>query len=893
MKKLLEGLATVALRRPGLVVALVGAVALASVAATVLGPLEVSTSRRSLISDEEPGQARLLAFLDRFGRPDATIFVVTGGAQAERRRVAALLVERLSARPDLEHRVLGRLDMRLLAEVLALNHPRLLDGFSALAHVRGAHTGLADVIGALEKRILAALDGQGDSAGDERDLARIVPLVKAFDHELRGDESKESWIGLAEGNGLSSHTNLDELGYLVAADGERYLVIAFPDLPSDEGKDVTPFIEELRALRDQVHVDAAVSPEVRAELTGLPALASDELVIVESGIRLSSVLSMLGIFALLLFAFRSLRQSIIALVPLGAGVLITLGFVEVLFDGLNLITSSFLSLLMGLGIDFGVHLLYRYQEERRAGRDDATAMRASLLGAGPGVATGAATTALAFMMTATTEFTAFSELGVITAIGLFVMLGSAFWLLPPLLRAASKKRSRPPPPDFPGGGAALALVRRAPRAVLIAGALATTAAIVAFIVDRPAFNGRYFDFLPEHTESYRGLKALEDDEVMGPALVNLSVSSLDEARALADRLRHTPEVGTVHSPTDLLPPLDAERLASLRAGVARLTSVDPARLVPPPTPTEPARIRAAVVALQDAFDELAFALEQGGRDPATAREAATALKDLAHTLADLPPERHALLAGIERDIAEIARRVLVTARAVAERGAYAPSDLPPLFRVRYVARDGAALALFAYPSGDIWDTAFARRFEQVIHGIQPEASGLALDIPRHETMITSGFERAALYAALLVALMLLLVFRSVADAALAMMPVVIGWIWMLGLMPAFGLEFDIANVVALPLVLGIGVDTGCHLVHRARESRAGGEIAHLGELVRGTGSAVLVSALTTMVGFLALLTGGYGAMVSLGLLVVLGIGMCLLASLLVLPALLVVLGRAD
>ena len=106
--------------------------------------------------------------------------------------------------------------------------------------------------------------------------------------------------------------------------------------------------------------------------------------------------------------------------------------------------------------------------------------------------------------------------------------------------------------------------------------------------------------------------------------------------------------------------------------------------------------------------------------------------------------------------------------------------------------------------------------------------------------------------------MLLLVFRSLVDAALALFPVTLGWLWMLGLMPPLGLHFDIANMVALPLVLGIGVDAGVHVVHRYRESRAAagpGGHARLADLVEGTGAAVLVSSLTTMVGFGALIGG--------------------------------------
>src|SRR5690606_8788424 len=146
--------------------------------------------------------------------------------------------------------------------------------------------------------------------------------------------------------------------------------------------------------------------------------------------------------------------------------------------------------------------------------------------------------------------------------------------------------------------------------------------------------------------------------------------------------------------------------------------------------------------------------------------------------------------------------------------------------------------------------------------------------------------------ALIIIAFLWLVFRSLRHALLTMLPLVVGWLWMLGVMKPLGLRFDVANLVALPLLLGIGVDAAAHIMHRFRESAAEHGVARVSELVRGTGAAVLVSSLTTMVGFGALMAGGYGAMESLGLLLVVGIAASFLASTLLLPALLVLAGRA-
>jgi hypothetical protein len=146
----------------------------------------------------------------------------------------------------------------------------------------------------------------------------------------------------------------------------------------------------------------------------------------------------------------------------------------------------------------------------------------------------------------------------------------------------------------------------------------------------------------------------------------------------------------------------------------------------------------------------------------------------------------------------------------------------------------------------------------------------------------------------LVFVILLVSFRRLDDALLAAIPVALGACWLLGLMGAVGIAFDVANLVAIPLVVGIGVDAGAHMMHRWRQSaRARGGVADIGEVIRGTGAAVLLASLTSATGFAALMIGEYGGMKTVGLSVTLGILGCLVASLVVLPALLIALGKAK
>jgi predicted RND superfamily exporter protein len=253
----------------------------------------------------------------------------------------------------------------------------------------------------------------------------------------------------------------------------------------------------------------------------------------------------------------------------------------------------------------------------------------------------------------------------------------------------------------------------------------------------------------------------------------------------------------------------------------------------------------------------------------------------------------ARLATLEARAAALLGPAWETAVAVAARGGYAPSDLPPLFARRYLSKDGQLLALYAVPSGRFWERDVAERFRLDMVSVDPEVSGLATVHVRHGEIVMDGFRRAAVMAAVLVLVILAIDFRSLKDALLALVPTLVGWLWMTGLMVVFGLRFDVANVVSMPLVLGIGIAFGVHMMHRCREVEAAGQPIEerLDVVVRGTGGAIAVAALTTMVGFGGLMISAHGGMKSFGALMMLGIGLCLLATVLVLPALLLVLRR--
>ena len=381
--------------------------------------------------------------------------------------------------------------------------------------------------------------------------------------------------------------------------------------------------------------------------------------------------------------------------------------------------------------------------------------------------------------------------------------------------------------------------------------------------------------------------------LMSPVYANVSAPDVERATVMAAQLRALPEVGGVQTATDLLPPLDPARLKALQVGLAALGRVpDYTKLAA--RRTTPDLLIPKVGAVADGLDEVRFGLAQAGQKTAEVDAAIAAFRKLKTRLEGLDEPGKLRLAAVEPKLADILRRAVTTARAVADRGHYQPGDLPLLFRERFVARQGEGVALYVIPAGSAWKSETARAFRTAVAGVDPDVSGLAVNINLHETMIITGFRRAAALAAVLIFIVIVIQLRSWRDAALALVPTGLGWLWMLGVMAVIDLHFNVANIVALPLVIGIGTAFGVHLMHRYQESaQLHGGVAKLDDLVRSTGGAVVLSALTTVASFAALMLGDYGGMSTLGLAMVLGIMSCLVASLIVLPALLAVLGRAE
>jgi hypothetical protein len=211
-------------------------------------------------------------------------------------------------------------------------------------------------------------------------------------------------------------------------------------------------------------------------------------------------------------------------------------------------------------------------------------------------------------------------------------------------------------------------------------------------------------------------------------------------------------------------------------------------------------------------------------------------------------------------------------------------DLPPALRDRFVGVTGKLL-LQVYPRDDVWQRDKQEKFVTDLRKVDPNVTGTPVQLYEYETLLKDSYVQAAWYSLAAIALMVFFHFRSLGAVILSLLPVGIGTLWLTGLMGWFDIPINLANIMTLPLVIGIGVTNGVHILNRFAEERTPGILA------RSTGKAVLVSGLTAIAGFGSLILAKHHGIYSLGCVMATGIATCMIAGLTFLPALLNLLGR--
>ncbi|RMG48730.1 MAG: hypothetical protein D6718_01440 [Acidobacteria bacterium] len=892
----LRTLVEVAVRRPGRV--LLAAGLLAAVAVWLGAGVEMRTARSELVPEDDRSHRIAEELKREFDGEQPLIAVLEPAADqaglAALKEAADELAERLGREPAVAG-VFHRVDTGWLLDHLPYLAPpddlrRAAATIDALAGGRVRIRGIGD-LNALVARTLAArmADPAAAAAAGAARAEDLSWLEMVLDAERRFlDDPTSAVEGLREsrlaGALAGRRPGTVAGGYLGSADPPMVLAIVTPSDPDDALPSLRRFVGAVRyhaGLVEQAH------PEVHVALTGNPALVVEEMEAVRRDTLRTTGVALAGVTLLALLAFRWRSHALLAVAALGIGVVWSWGAVRLELGYLNMVTSSFLSTLIGVGIAYAIHPVAEFELQIGAGLPPASAVRRAFRTTGRAVVVSAVTTAGAFFAILLMDFRGFAEMGLVAGVGVLLCLAAVLATLPALLVLWA--RVRPPRPDARGVAAvdrlwveaAAARVCRYPRAVV------ATAAVLTALAGWSAF-GLRFDLdvagmLPAGAESRRYLMRLFRHPELAPLFNVVVADDLADVARIRRVAASEPAIGRVESVLDLLPE-DPEASAAAAAELARRIdrlALDAAAPPPPLGPglrdLEGALEQAAEAAFVAGLGEVAGALDR-------AREKAAALAERVARATDA--ERSAWERG-QRALMRQAGRLLERLRQALAAPPPGPEDLPPELRRRLVTRSGRFVVRL-YPAGEIFDTSALTAFNDACRRVSEGTIGFPWMFQRMSERITSGFDLAFGVGAAVVLLTLLVDFRAARPAILAMIPLAVGVVWLLGLMRLLGIDFNLANLVALPLVLGVGIDNGVHVVHRfGVEGEAG-----MTTVLRHTARAVLIASLTTMIGFGSLALASHRGLASLGLVLLIGVGTSMAAAIVLLPNLLVALGLA-
>lgn len=785
-----------------------------------------------------------------FPLPGDIAVLIDQGTEEQRRILIDRIAEQMAREPDLFFHVLHRLDLTALTSkaLYYLEESQLEQALKALRSLNGADVGASSLRDGAGKTVLLRLLEDLELALETRGRATYVPI----------------WESLTDGGTMTS----DYLGPLLQ--GERYLyptvgngriqvIAAKAGTHGEEFVNASPMIVRLREILEELR--PTFGP-LRVRLTGLPVLLHDERETVSSDGARSTVMSLLLVVMVFAVGFGEIKRPALAVLALCVGMGWTLGFTTLAVGHLNFISVTLTTMLVGVGIDFGIHFIFRYDEEMANGGSPERAIAITLEGTGVDTLVGAMATASAFLALTQAQFRGIADFGIIAAGGTLLCFLSTITVLPALLSLFPGQARREVKPSADVVWLEAQLLARARWVVL---AWAVLIGLACLMATRVGFNYNLLEVQAQNVPTVRTELEMvrERNTVLSAEAVD---QGMERARHQLGEFQKLPSVSAVGSILPLLPEISVRKQALVEDLVGAIETL-----------ALPEEVR-----LDTADDLLAVGrrVEQGtsalsASDPDIERVTA----GLRATIATMDPGPvQDGLVGFQEHVRE---DLSVLLAFLQKQQAKAPTveDLPPELRLRYISSDGSSFRQNVQPVKDVWQRENLEEFLREIKSVDPGVMGH----PVIQEAILSAFrrtlERTPWFTLLGVLVVFSLYLRSVRGVALSLLPAALAVLMIFAVMGWLGVDFNVVNFVGLPISVGLGAVYGVHSLHRMRE--LDGENV----LTTSTGPALLLSGVTDIVGFASLMIADHRGISSLGLVISIGVGVSFTASLILLPAL--------
>jgi len=852
--------------------------------------MEFLTGRDDLMPRNAPFQVDYRAYRQEFGDQEEVVIVIESDDAEKATRCGDALYERLNREKGLFRELFypgglpyfrknGLLfmpleDIKNLRSTLTMAAPVLKD----LAASPSVQTLFTSLTGQIDGYLI---NNNPDS------LKSLTFMLTTLDKGFKAFDGKSSGMSMdsfLKGSGDGKPSLLENAG--------KQQVITI--LPVKEQGSFVPAEKAITVTRAIV-AEILARPEfkgVSAGLTGVPVLEYEEMATSQRDISIATALSLTLTVILLLFAFRGLLNVIAAMVSLIAGICLSFGFATLAVGHLNILSMVFAIMLIGLGIEYGIQVVLRYQEELRSGVGGMQAIETGLGANVRSIIMAAATVALAFITFAFTDFKGIAELGIIAAGGVVICVIATFTVLPAMLilleRFRKPGKAYLPLPDsdrdvhVSGRPFFRALLNR-PRTVAAVTLLLSLLCVYPTVMTRFDYNLMNLQAKGLQSVEY-AYKLMRSKENSGYFAV-VTARDSREAKELTQKLEKLPSVDHVVSLAALVPDRQAEKLAELAelrkvmAAVQPLPYEENLRLMELPTVFE--NFRERVAQLKQAL-EAAKAPEAG--------PVGAFLATLDGFFSKLEKEKDKNAVGMLREFqgsmfAELPDKLKMMKESL-EAAPVGEADVPAQLKQRFVGKSGKLLLQVA-PKGEIFERQPLSEFVTQVKGVVPNATGEPVMVYESLTVLRDSYLRAFVYAFMGIAVILLINFKSIRFALIGALPLAAGLLLMVGGMWLAGISFNSANIIVLPLILGVGIDSAIYIINRYRQgNETPAQVA-----VSSAGAGVFLNALTILFSFGALMVAHHQGVFSIGAVMSLGMVASVAVFLAFLPALLSLWGK--
>jgi len=831
------------------------------------GHLSISTDFDALLSDRLAFTRLHADFKQAFPRQGDTIVIIIDGNSAD---LAEYGIRKFSdwfaANPDVADDLLIQGDGRFFRQngLLYLDRKELESVAGRIIEMQAPLAQLARDPGLprLARLVGEALDR--DASGEYPAPAALGALMDSWSDAIYATERGKfflfPWSEIMTGEGSSGQAR-------------RRLIEVTPHL---EGGAFQPAGQSIMRIRKAVH-DLGLTPNrgIRVRLTGSAMLDYEQLQGAMQAAGFVTALAGLLILMLLFIAIRNLHLVLAVVTALGMSLIWTTAFAIFTTSPLNIISISFAVLFLGMGVDFSIQFCLRCQQEASHDADLEGVFYRTSTGLGTAMSLSALAAGISFLSFTPTAYRGLADLGLIAGAGMFIALIATLTILPALMTLMGVPTGQPQkrrfPPSLQQRRTGAFIARRARTICTVALALAMMAIIPASALQ--------FDFNPLHllNEESPAVKAFRDlaaTSKASPYAIEIISPSLQEAGRIATTLKRQDSVERVVTLNSLVPDRQEEKIGIIR---------DLAMLVPSYTlqvrPHSPSSATVIHDALSRLEKSLAIYAQHAGGKPL-----AEHASRLSRSITDLMKHPR-LFTRLESNVINgLAYRINTLATSLTARRV-GIDNLPATLKRRFLTPDGRA-RIEVYSSLDLDDHANLVRFVQQVRAVAPRATGDPVMMVDGGHTVAMAFVEASTIALLLVVLLLTVSLGSIRESLTVLVPLSLAALLMAGSMSMLGQSLNLANVIVLPLLAGLGVSYGIYLVLLQRTLGIEGLFASV------TPRAIMFSALTTMCSFGSLAISGDTAMASLGKSLAIALAWVLASNLIVQPALLS-LGPAE